>query len=1281
MPPWSSRSPSIPSPSNSNQPTSSITTIPPAAPLERTALRSSPRDVPPGRAAPSMSPSLFAASPLSRRGHSRSVSHPSPAPFSGPGRRAAAAGEGGTAAAAAAVGGGNNRLVLKNHFLDSDDDDDDEVTYISGPLASSPRKGQARAGGQPPVVDDFLTGKCMTCSSTVRWPRNLKVFRCTNCLTVNDLEPVVDAPQEIGCSNTPGHAHPGPGGGDRVRRKAVPVSISRTQAIIDECVSVYLQRLLDGLGSSAAASPFTINEKKAERHYGVTSDGHLSPSNSHFFDPSSAYPRQQPPPPPPPPPPPRAGDLRSRSLSATRLPSGRSDDGHTETDQNYLTPQPPPRRRSDVKPGDVEGARRKLDVENTPNEDRSPRDAARFGTDSEPRDSDRHPSKRLFQALEDYLIASFKGCECLNGSFSTARPLPRAASDGCPPKMNLEHESQEDSAPSHTIPVFEPDAKLLLLGDVAENSTWWMNEWAQSSDAHAHPRGEKAMPRGHRAVTSRSPRINWAELAHWYQLIINAGDSWVEKWSAMQPSPTLNNEKCVRWRSIDTTMIDREIQEARLHVQRTLLKATENLLKRPRQPLKKPEEMRFLIILLMNPLLYSSSPQLTLRPVPQGARRPSHPNNTTTTNNNNVVRPTPREKPFSPSRKELPPTPSATRDGGPKNHSGIIKRILGQLSNMPNDCHHYLVSWFSRLSVGQFEKLVDVVGGFVTYRLSRQHGRRRRQSSRNENTLIPSFSSATGNTPAELHAAINGRTPPKVGKDKKEKPVVYEEDWQIRAAARVMSLLFTANNASASRRPPDNPAESTHHHHPNNNNNNNNNKEAARYGHVVPISTFYNTLLDYSDLVADFEAWETKTSKFCFCQYPFLLSIWAKIHVLEHDARRQMEVKAREAFFKSILNRKAISQYLVLKVRRDCLVEDSLQNVSEVVGSGQEDIKKGLRIEFIGEEGVDAGGLRKEWFLLLVREVFDPHHGLFLYDEDSRYCYFNPFCFENSEQFFLVGVLLGLAIYNSTILDVALPPFAFKKLLAAAPPSNSGVQTSTARPAFKSSLDDLAEYRPALAKGLRGLLEFEGDVSETFCYDFVAQVDRYGERVKVPLCAGGEKRPVTNANRREFVDLYVHYLLDTAVTRQFEPFKRGFFTVCGGNALSLFRPEEIELLVRGSDEPLDVTSLRAVATYDNWGSNARPESQSVVQWFWAFFGEASPAAQRKILSFITGSDRIPAMGATSLVIKLACLGEDSPRYPTARTCFNTLGLYRYGSREKLERMLWGAVVNSEGFGL
>lgn len=279
-----------------------------------------------------------------------------------------------------------------------------------------------------------------------------------------------------------------------------------------------------------------------------------------------------------------------------------------------------------------------------------------------------------------------------------------------------------------------------------------------------------------------------------------------------------------------------------------------------------------------------------------------------------------------------------------------------------------------------------------------------------------------------------------------------------------------------------------------------------------------------------------------------------------------------------------------------------------------------------------------------------------------------------------MGVVLGLAIYNSTMLDVALPPFAFKKLLASAPAYN-GPATSSSRIPTGYTLEDLAEFRPSLAKGLRQLLEFEGDVEETYCRDFVVDIDRYGQTIQIPLCPGGEKRPVNNSNRREFVDLYIQYLLDTAVIRQFEPFKRGFFTVCGGNALSLFRPEEIELLIRGSDEPLDVACLRAVAIYENWGDPRQAEAQPAVRWFWETFGAANAVDQRKMLSFITGSDRIPAMGTTNLVVKISCLGGDTDRLPTARTCFNMLGLYRYESKGKLVTKLWRAIAESEGFGL
>ncbi len=585
----------------------------------------------------------------------------------------------------------------------------------------------------------------------------------------------------------------------------------------------------------------------------------------------------------------------------------------------------------------------------------------------------RQHANAIFKALENYLIASFRSSECLNSSFAPQRPgaPPRAASESAMQAFHTESRSpKDDSDPMNALASLPNlDAKTLLLGDFAENGSWWTGGRIDrpGSDGRAHTRGASCDGRGtvRSTVSARSPRINWVEVHDWYHTILNTGRSWRSKWHELENAcdqegsrPEIKPEDLAR-RLQD---IDEQVAKARIHVQRTLLKVTESLLKRPGQPLKKPEDIRFLLILLANPLFYPGN-QYTM--AANTSPRIS--------NGTNMKRDLRGE--ISKNRIDsegLGTSPGGARRG-PGQHSGIIKRILGLLSNLPNDCHHYLISWFSRFSEPQFQKIVDLVGGFVTYRLSRQNGHRRGGSRNPTPSLIPNFSAPGSSTSAQLHAALGISGPRKKTPDGKAAPAIYAEDWQIKAAARTMSLLFAANNSGHASRfdisslPSSDAALPSF-------------GVAARrrartHGQLLPTSDFYNTLLDYSDLVADFEVWESQRGKFSFCQYPFFLSIGAKIRIMEHDARRQMELKAREAFFNSIVRRNAVSQYLVLKVRRECLVEDSLREVSEVVGTGQEEIKKGLRIEFLGEEGIDGGGLRKEWFLLLVRDIFDPNHG------------------------------------------------------------------------------------------------------------------------------------------------------------------------------------------------------------------------------------------------------------------------------------------------------------------
>lgn len=1101
------------------------------------------------------------------------------------------------------------KVVDNDEQADSSDDD-----MIKAKRSASKSKKTQRSDSQKTVDKQPVTGNCMACDSTVRWPKDLKVFRCTTCLTINDLEPFDSQLQ----------TQPQPGPASGFSRRAVPVSIDRTRRAIDHGLDEYLQYLLD--------HPPQPKSKEIEPEIVRLSDEDTLDSPEAYPSNVPSYSN-------------RPGLAKSRAQDHATLtlssPFSQHDD-RVFDDQNFnFLPLSP-----------IQAVHRDQRASSHPLQNGS---------------REQSHETQIFRAAESYLAGCLTGCAPLNISFFSVKPTPQRAERPQPQR----HVRQQPSDLAIT-PLSEPeaylselDAKTLLLGDVVENGSWWTGKMDSREDPQVEGARERSPERWRGVVSARSPRINWPELAEWYRLILHAGDDWRRRWMSVRS--TLSDDKLGRWHQIPMEMLHRNVIDSQIHLQRTFLKAVENLLKRPRRPLKSPEDCRFLLMLLANPLLSPIHRNIGPRPVSEEV----------SPNVNGSTMPT------SPTKTARAPRRNTSNLG---RHSGIMKRILGLLAHLSSEVHLYLISWFGRFADARLAGLVDLVGSFVTYRLTRQLNKPVHEEIDPTEGLIPSFSDAGVRHASQIHAALEGRSnaTQKQKNDGKPRLGTYGEDWQIRAAARVMALCFQANIGHSARKrdtsiSSEQRARSA---------GLNARHQAYMHGQMIPVSNFYNSMLDHADLVADFEVWETTKSKFTFCQYPFFLSIWAKIHILEHDARRQMESKAREAFFDSILSRKAVSQYLVLKVRRDCLVDDSLKSVSEAIGPGGTDVKKGLRIDFVGEEGVDAGGLRKEWFLLLVREIFNPNFGLFSYDDDSQYCYFNPFCFESSEQFFLVGVLLGLAIYNSTILDVAFPPFLFRKMLASSPPTTDKL-TSTPKISYQYSLEDLAELKPSLARGLRQLLEFEGDVQEVFCRDFVIEMERYGGVVQIPLCSGGARRPVTNSNRREFVDMYVHYILDQSVARQYEPFKRGFFQVCGGNALSLFRPEEIELLIRGSDEPLDVNSLRAVASYEGWPKEVPVHEQPQITWFWDFFEKITPGDQRKMLGFITGSDRIPAMGATNLIIRIQLLldkvsddaGLESNRLPIARTCFNLLGLYRYHERKTLEQKLWAAVTLSEGFGL
>ena len=108
-------------------------------------------------------------------------------------------------------------------------------------------------------------------------------------------------------------------------------------------------------------------------------------------------------------------------------------------------------------------------------------------------------------------------------------------------------------------------------------------------------------------------------------------------------------------------------------------------------------------------------------------------------------------------------------------------------------------------------------------------------------------------------------------------------------------------------------------------------------------------------------------TKKSFISFPFSLSPATKAIILEMDATIQMRQEINnEVSHAYASGAQYIMPYLILRVRRDCIIQDTL---SQMLGFDDGDFKKPLKVVFDGEDGVDAGGVRKEFYQVYLYTV------------------------------------------------------------------------------------------------------------------------------------------------------------------------------------------------------------------------------------------------------------------------------------------------------------------------
>lgn len=443
---------------------------------------------------------------------------------------------------------------------------------------------------------------------------------------------------------------------------------------------------------------------------------------------------------------------------------------------------------------------------------------------------------------------------------------------------------------------------------------------------------------------------------------------------------------------------------------------------------------------------------------------------------------------------------------------------------------------------------------------------------------------------------------------------------------------------------------------------------------IVPFESLYHhAVSDNIHVESDYNRWVASQRRqgrevFSFVNYPFLLSPAAKTTYLSADARIQQRHHALQALAdgrrRGMMGRAqsgddASNPYFVIEVCRANIVEETLQRIVNVSPKWQ--LKKPLKVKFKGEAGVDEGGVRKEFFQVMTRQLFTIDFAMFIEEKETNTLWFNHDSDASPVQWELLGSLLGLAIYNGIILDVQFPTVVYRQLTGEPP-----------------TLRDLAEFRPSVASSLKSVLDYDGDdIEDVLSLDFTASYDSWGEPKTIELVPGGAGMPVTQENKHEYIRLYIKFVLVDLVKKQLGSFKRGFENVASGPIIDMFRPEEMELLVVGSKE-LDFAALRESTAYEEPYSADSP----VVRWLWEVVLEDLTDDERKqFLAFTTGSDRAPIRGLGSVRMAVSRAGPDSDHLPTAHTCFSHLLLPEYSSKDKLRTKLKAAIGESEGFGL
>ncbi|KAL3150396.1 hypothetical protein ABBQ32_000234 [Trebouxia sp. C0010 RCD-2024] len=383
--------------------------------------------------------------------------------------------------------------------------------------------------------------------------------------------------------------------------------------------------------------------------------------------------------------------------------------------------------------------------------------------------------------------------------------------------------------------------------------------------------------------------------------------------------------------------------------------------------------------------------------------------------------------------------------------------------------------------------------------------------------------------------------------------------------------------------------------------------------------------------------------------------------VVEQDRREQRNMGMRQYGW---------GQQHFVTIHRTSLLQDGFEQLNKL----GESLKSRIQIRFIDqhgmeEAGIDGGGLFKEFMECLVKEGFDPNAGLFKPTSDNR-LYPNPAApglVPNALALFeFLGRMLGKAMYEGVLIELPLAGFFLKKMRNP-----------------HSDVNDLVTLDPELYRNLMFMRDYDGDFADLALTFTTADSDITHTR-EVELVPGGSSKAVTADNVVEYIHRVADYRLNYQIKAASEAFWGGFYELVARDWVTMFNEEEVQMLISGGGEGLDIADMQAHVNYAGGYHQEHP----IIRDFWKVVSTFTAEQQAQLLKFITACSRAPLLGfkylEPGLCIQMAgsSLDPHAPdRLPTAATCMNLLKLPPYPSADQIRDKLLYAATNAGGFDL